>query len=107
MKTINHETVISQSIPQTLGTIFDTRTPFHGECARKSRGIWIAFFFLALLVGCGSKATAGPDDPANAPHVAVVKVGRRTLANTLEIASELCEGFGLHSKAERGLGHAR
>jgi RND family efflux transporter MFP subunit len=89
MNTTNRKTAILPSIPRhTLATLFDTRRPFRRECASKSRGIWITFFFTVLLAGCGSKATAGPDDPANAPHVAVVKLARRNLASTLEIASE-------------------
>lgn len=44
-------------------------------------------FFVAILAGCGSKSS-NPDDPANAPHVAVVKVSRGSLTSTLEIASE-------------------
>jgi RND family efflux transporter MFP subunit len=40
------------------------------------------------VCGCGgTKAVA--EDPANAPHVAVVKVARQNLTSTLEIASEL------------------
>jgi RND family efflux transporter MFP subunit len=45
-------------------------------------------FLVALLSGCGTTTKANPDDPANAPHIAVVKVARRNLTNTLEIASE-------------------
>ena len=53
-----------------------------------------ALAFLALLVfaaafaGCGGTHNASADNPSNAPHAAVVKVERRNLANTLEIASE-------------------
>jgi RND family efflux transporter MFP subunit len=38
--------------------------------------------------GCGSTKIQA-EDPANAPHVAVVKVARQNLTSTLEIASEL------------------
>ncbi|MFZ0884817.1 MAG: efflux RND transporter periplasmic adaptor subunit [Candidatus Acidiferrales bacterium] len=41
-----------------------------------------------LFVGCGGSHNASADNPGNAPHAAVVKVERRNLANTLEIASE-------------------
>ena len=44
--------------------------------------------FAALLTGCGSSHGTAAEDAANTPHVAVVKVQRRNLANTLEIASE-------------------
>ena len=42
----------------------------------------------ALLIGGCAGQKINPDDPANAPHVAVVKVERRDLTNHLEIASE-------------------
>src|ERR1700677_4366087 len=38
--------------------------------------------------GCGG-AKSQAEDPANAPHVAAVKVARQNLTSTLEIASEL------------------
>ncbi len=41
----------------------------------------------AALAGCGEKKL-NAEDPANAPHVAVVKVARQNLTSTLEIASE-------------------
>ena len=52
------------------------------------------FLFAALLMvaaifsSCGEKKP-NAEDPANAPHVAVVKVARQNLTSTLEIASEL------------------
>jgi RND family efflux transporter MFP subunit len=46
------------------------------------------FVFGALHSGCGSSTRANPGAPPNAPHVAVVKVARRNLSSTLEIASE-------------------
>ncbi len=52
----------------------------------------LAFFallvFAAVFAGCGGTHNASADNPSNAPHAAVVKVERRNLANTLEIASE-------------------
>jgi RND family efflux transporter MFP subunit len=42
-----------------------------------------------ILAGCGGGSSAKADDPANAPTAAVVKVARRDLTNSLEIASEL------------------
>ena len=44
--------------------------------------------FAAVFAGCGGTHNASADNPSNAPHAAVVKVERRNLANTLEIASE-------------------
>jgi RND family efflux transporter MFP subunit len=50
---------------------------------------FFVFVLLAsLLAGCATSHDASADNPANAPHVAVVKVQRRNLADTLEIASE-------------------
>jgi RND family efflux transporter MFP subunit len=46
-----------------------------------------ALFGIALAAGCGGQKT-NPDDPAHAPHVAVVKVERRNIASHLEISSE-------------------
>ena len=46
------------------------------------------FLAAAVLAGCSSTGKVVADNPANAPHVAVVKVERRDLSNTLEIASE-------------------
>ena len=52
----------------------------------------LAFFALALLggllTGCGGSHNTAAEDAAKAPRAAVVKVQRRNLANTLEIASE-------------------
>ena len=54
----------------------------------KKKRVWTIVFFTMVLAGCGSTAKTNADDPADAPHVAVVKVVRRNLANTLEIAAE-------------------
>jgi len=52
----------------------------------------LSFLALALLggliTGCGSSHNTAAEDAAKAPRAAVVKVQRRNLANTLEIASE-------------------
>lgn len=55
----------------------------------RSRRVFTILLFAGLLSGCGSAAKSSADGPANAPHVAVVKVERRDLSNKLEIASEL------------------
>jgi RND family efflux transporter MFP subunit len=41
-----------------------------------------------LLPGCGSSNKVNANDQTNAPQVAVVKVTRKTISSTLEIASE-------------------
>jgi RND family efflux transporter MFP subunit len=41
-----------------------------------------------MLAGCGKADNASADNPANAPHVGVVKVARHDLASDLEISSE-------------------
>jgi RND family efflux transporter MFP subunit len=52
----------------------------------------LSFLALALLggliTGCGSSHNTAAEDAAKAPRAAVVKVQRRNLADTLEIASE-------------------
>ena len=66
-----------------------------------------------LVSGCGDARKAEADGAPTAP---VVKVARRNLSNTLEIASEfeplagdrsLRKGFRLYQKAVCGLGNAR
>jgi len=56
--------------------------------ARNSWRVWPIALLVGLLCACGSGPKASADDPSNAPRVAVVKVVRRNLSNTLEIASE-------------------
>ena len=41
-----------------------------------------------FVSGCGSTTKATADEAGDAPHVAVVKVARRNLTNTLQIAAE-------------------
>lgn len=55
--------------------------------ATKSHKFRVLLFFAVILAGCG-QAVTNSDDPANAPHVAVVKAVRKNLSDTLEIASE-------------------
>ncbi|HEY4877704.1 MAG TPA: efflux RND transporter periplasmic adaptor subunit [Candidatus Acidoferrales bacterium] len=58
---------------------------------KKMRGV--ARLMATLVAGVLTYACGGAkkqaEDPANAPHVAVVKVARQNLTSTLEIASEL------------------
>jgi RND family efflux transporter MFP subunit len=50
----------------------------------------VAIVLLTVCISCGcGVAKNQAEDPANAPHVAVVKVARQNLTSTLEIASEL------------------
>jgi len=64
-----------------------TERPNYDERLTKNRRVCFLFFLAAILAGCGPAVTS-PDDPANAPHVAVVKAVRKNLSDTLEIASE-------------------
>jgi len=48
--------------------------------------VWAILFLMASVAGCGSKSNT--NDTGNAPHVPVVKVTRRNLADKLEIAGE-------------------
>jgi len=70
-----------------MTTITATQRPSYNKWATKNRRVWIVFSLAVILAGCGP-TKSNPDDPANAPHVAVVKVARGNLSNTLEIASE-------------------
>jgi RND family efflux transporter MFP subunit len=53
-----------------------------------ARALATIILVVAALAGCGSNNKAAADNPANAPQVAVVRVERGNLSNTLEIASE-------------------
>src|SRR3984893_9389954 len=56
---------------------------------KRTRALLIfAGLFAGLLCGCGDARKAEAEDPAHAPIAPVVKVARRNLSNTLEIASE-------------------
>jgi RND family efflux transporter MFP subunit len=55
---------------------------------RRSRVLSTILLAGAALAGCSSDVRVAADNPAHAPNVAVVKVERRDLSNTLEIASE-------------------
>jgi RND family efflux transporter MFP subunit len=50
--------------------------------------IMFGILLMGFLCGCGAASKTQVENPANAPHVAVVKVGRHDLSSTLEIASE-------------------
>jgi RND family efflux transporter MFP subunit len=52
------------------------------------RWIFMVVIVSAFANGCGGGRQAEARDPANLPHVAVVKVQRKNLASTLEISSE-------------------
>jgi RND family efflux transporter MFP subunit len=55
---------------------------------RRLSGALALLFVGATACGCGKAGNAQAEDPANAPHAAVVKVTRRNLGSDLEIASE-------------------
>ncbi|HTW24863.1 MAG TPA: efflux RND transporter periplasmic adaptor subunit [Candidatus Baltobacteraceae bacterium] len=57
-------------------------------CAYRCRGIWLLPFAAIAFAGCGSTAKVAAENPANAPHVAVVTVMKKTISSDLEIASE-------------------
>ena len=60
---------------------------------KKTRSVYLALLIssgllVAMLPGCGSAHQTEAEDAAHAPTAPVVKVARRDLSNTLEIASE-------------------
>ena len=91
MKTRNHATTTPSAILSNLRTTNTARRPQNsGERLAKSCGLWVVLFVAAVLVGgCGSAGKANPDEVANAPHAAVVRVVRKDLSTNLQIASEL------------------
>ncbi len=91
MKTINYPETTSNSILRDILTRNSAVWPqnWH-EFYGKNRGLWVTLFLSAVLIGgCGSPRAAKPEDPADAPKVAVVRAARKDLSNTLQIASEL------------------
>jgi RND family efflux transporter MFP subunit len=54
----------------------------------KARALLSLFLLAEFAAGCGGARKAAADDTANAPAAAVVKVTRRNIADSLEIASE-------------------
>src|ERR1700685_1644409 len=69
-------------------TMMIKRRKSSGKCTVKRRRAWPFVFVSMVLIGCGSTSKTNADDPASAPHVAVVKVARGKVLDTLEIASE-------------------
>jgi RND family efflux transporter MFP subunit len=91
MKIRDHVQATSDEILRNnMTTIRPVRPQNWSERMAKSRKVWATFFVVAVLVGgCGSAGKADPENPANAPHVGVVRVVRKDLSSTLQIASEL------------------
>ncbi len=91
MKTRNHAMTTPSTILSNLRRTNTARRPQNwGEGLTKSWGSWVVLFVAAVLVGgCGSAGKANPDEAANAPHAAVVRVVRKDLSSNLQIASEL------------------
>lgn len=91
MKAKNHTTATSNSIvrkPMTTSTMLGPQNWREGSA--KSRRPWVVLCLAAVLVqSCGSAGKANLEDPANAPHVGVVRVVRKDLSSNLQIASEL------------------
>ncbi|HUA00814.1 MAG TPA: efflux RND transporter periplasmic adaptor subunit [Candidatus Aquilonibacter sp.] len=57
-------------------------------CAHRRHGFWLLLLVAIAVAGCGSTAKVSAENPANAPHVAVVSVTRKVISSNLEIASE-------------------
>lgn len=54
----------------------------------RARAVLSLFLLAEFAAGCGGAHKAAADETANAPAAAVVKVARRNIADSLEIASE-------------------
>ena len=72
----------------TQGSTKMKRVAGHGKCAMICFPICLTAVLAAILSGCGAATKANSGDADNVPHAAVVKVARRNITNTLEIASE-------------------
>ncbi|HEX4076837.1 MAG TPA: efflux RND transporter periplasmic adaptor subunit [Candidatus Acidoferrales bacterium] len=57
-------------------------------CAYRRRKFWLLPVAAIAVAGCGSTAKVAAENPANAPHVAVVTAAKKTISSNLEIASE-------------------
>lgn len=57
-------------------------------CAHRGRRFWLLPILAMAVAGCGSTNKVSAENPANAPHVAVVPVVRKAISSSLEIASE-------------------
>jgi RND family efflux transporter MFP subunit len=58
------------------------------RCAVRHRKLWLLPVVAIAAAGCGSTTKVSAGNPANAPHVAVVRVAKKTISSNLEIASE-------------------
>lgn len=57
-------------------------------CVNRRRTFWLIPLVVGALAGCGSASKVSAENPANAPHAAVVRVAKKTISSNLEIASE-------------------
>ena len=57
-------------------------------CVNRRRTFWLIPLAAGALAGCGSASKVSAENPANAPHAAVVRVAKKTISSNLEIASE-------------------
>lgn len=57
-------------------------------CVNRRRTFWLIPLVAGALAGCGSASKVSAENPANAPHAAVVRVAKKTISSNLEIASE-------------------
>jgi len=57
-------------------------------CAHRCRRFWLLPLVAITVAGCASSNKVSAENPANAPHVAVVPVARKAISSNLEIASE-------------------
>ena len=62
-------------------------TPNSTPYARRRR-LWLLPLVAITAAGCGSTTKVSAENPANAPHVAVVSAAKKAISSNLEIASE-------------------
>lgn len=91
MNTKNRVETILRFVPSCLRKPMTEAKPGSRELLliRGRNTCVILFFSASLLCSCGPAGTAKPEDPANAPHVGVVRVARKDLSSDLQIDSEL------------------
>ncbi|MGB2621298.1 MAG: efflux RND transporter periplasmic adaptor subunit [Candidatus Acidiferrum sp.] len=64
------------------------RSTLNSITSAHRRRFWLLPIVAVAVAGCGSTNKVSAENPANAPHVAVVPVAKKAISSNLEIASE-------------------